>query len=355
MLLRLIIFISVLTLAISPIYFQQQVQAAPHTTVSDTLSRLQTSTAANHTIQFDLASAWNASETVVIDFVDGDGFDTSGFANSEAEDYDITWEGSEKTIVANGGCAADSIEITTVNTSTDTFTFTLCAGSTASAANDTIVIEIGTHASAGGGGNDQITNATSTGSKTVTITGPTSGDSATFAVAMMSSDQVTVSATVDPTITSSLSASTCSLGTLGSGAINFCSYTNTVSTNASSGYVSTILEDGNLCSPSVASCTNDIDDADGDVDQGTEEYGVSSNDTTGTQDIVDSTGCDDSGTAENASAITGTAQVYADSGDGDAGPVSSAVTTVCHSASIAGTTPAGSYEHTVTHITTGTF
>lgn len=357
MLKRLLSFVCVISLLVSPFILNNKAEAASHTAVSDTLSRLQTSTAANHTIQFDLASAWDAGETLTIDFVDGDGFDTSGFANTEAEDYDITWEGTEKTIVANGGCAANSIEITTVNTTTDTFTFTLCPGSTASAANDTIVIEIGTHASAGGAGNDQITNATSSGSKKVTLTGPTSGDSAQFAIAIMSSDQVTVSATVDPTITSSLSASTCSLGTLSSSAINFCSYTNTVSTNASSGYVSTIVENGNLCSPSVATCTNDIDDASGDndVDEGSEEYGASSNDTVGTQDIVDSTGCDDSGTVEAATAITSTAKVYADSGDGDAGPVSSAVTTVCHLASITGASPAGSYSHIVTHITTGTF
>ena len=135
-----------------------------------------------------------------------------------------------------------------------------------------------------------------------------------------------------------------------------------VSTNATSGYVSTIADinatsAGKLCSPSPSTCTNDINVAggDNDVDQGSEEYGVSSNDAVGTQAIIDSTGCDDSGIVEGASAISTTAQVYADSGDGDAGPVSSATTTVCHSASITATTTAGSYNHVVTHITTGTF
>lgn len=219
-------------------------------------------------------------------------------------------------------------------------------------ATNKVIITIGLSAS---GGANQITNPGSTGSKSIPLTAGSS-DTGTLAVPILTDDQVTVSATVDPSITSSLSSTTCNLGTLSVSAISFCSYTNTVNTNASSGYVSTIVENGNLCSPSVAVCTNDIDDsAGGTVDEGSEEYGVSSNDTTGTQDIVDSTGCDDSGTSEAATSITTTPQVYADSGDGDSGPVSNRITTICHSASVAGTTPAGSYSHIVTHITTGTF
>lgn len=352
-LIRIFLTALILVAAVYPL-LSRNVNSASLTSLYDTMSRQDDSVASNHTIGFTLVSTWDATETVVIDF--DNGFDTSGFANTEPEDFDITWNGSDKTIVANGSCAANSIEITTVNTSTDTFTFTLCSGSTASGATDPIIVEIGTNATTGSAGNDQITNPGSSGSKTITITGP-GADSGTLAVPIMTDDQVTVSATVDPSITSSLSGTTCALGTLGVGAINFCSYTNTVNTNASSGYVSTIVENGNLCSPSVAVCTNTIDDetGDSDVDEGTEEYGVSSNDTTGTQDVVNSTGCDDSGTSEAATAITGTAKVYADSGDGDAGPVSNAVTTICHSASVAGVTPAGSYSHIVTHITTGTF
>lgn len=349
------IFLAALLL-VATVYplFTKPLFSASLTALSDTMSRQKVSENADHTVQFDLVTTWDATETVVVNFADD--FTSTGFANTEAEDFDITWEGAEKTIVASGSCAANSIEITTVDTTNDVFTFTLCSGSTASAATDTIVIEIGNHASAGGAGNDQIDNPSGTGSKTISITGP-GADSGTLAVPILTDDQVTVSATVDPSITFSLETTTCALGTLGVGAINFCEYDSIVNTNASSGFVSTIIENGNLCSPSVAVCTNDIDDAagDNDVDQGSEEYGVSSNDTTGTQDVIDSTGCDDSGVLEAATAITGTPKVYADSGDGDAGPVSNRTTVVCHSASVAGTTPAGAYSHIVTHITTGTF
>ena len=351
MLKRSIIFIAIFSLVALPFFFRQEAQAATLTSISDTLSRAGTTDPANHTIAFTLVTSWEATETVVIDFTDADGFDTTGFANTDANDYDITWAGTDKPLVANGACVANSIEITTVNTSTDTFTFTLCAGSTASGGTDAIVIEIGTHALFGGTGDDQIDNATGAGSKTISITGP-GGDSGQFALAILTDDQVVVSATVDPTISSSLSATTCLLGTLSSTTIDVCTYSNTVLTNAASGFSSTILEDGEL-----RDGANDINQetGDGDVDQGSEEYGVSSDDTTAVAiNETDGSGCDGTN-PEVSSAITGTAQVYAthtgavDVGDADE------VTNLCHAVSITPITPAGSYSHIVTHITTGIF
>src|SRR3989344_6091845 len=216
-LVRLLLTALLIVAAVYPL-FSKPLFSASLTTLSDTMSRQKVSENANHTIQFDLVSTWDATETIVVDL--DNGFTSTGFANTEAEDFDITWEGAEKTIVAAAGCAANSIEITTVDTTNDVFTFTLCAGSTASAATDTIIIEIGTNATAGTPGDDQIDNPGSTGSKTITITGPGS-DSGSLAVPILSNDQVVVSATVDPTITSTLSDTTCSLGTLVSTAVNF--------------------------------------------------------------------------------------------------------------------------------------
>ncbi len=329
------------------------IQAATHTAVSDTLTRLKASTVANHTIAFTLASAWDASEDVVIDFTDGDGFNTSGFAITEPEDFDITWNGTDKPIVASGGCVANSIEVNAVNTTTDTFTFRLCATSTASAANDPIVIEIGTNATFGAAGNDQITNATSAGSKTVTITGPTSGDSASLALPIMDDDQVTVSATVDPTITSDITPGatpySCALGTLTTSVVNGCTYTNTISTNASGGYVAQIQDDGNL-----RSGANDVNDvSDGVVTAGVEEYGASSDDTVGTPAFANYDGTCGTGATEAATGLSATLVTYADK-SGPSGPSGDAVI-LCHSASIAADTPSGSFSHIVTHITTGTF
>ena len=172
----------------------------------------------------------------------------------------------------------------------------------------------------------------------------------------MDSDQVTVTATVDPTITSDLTPGgapyTCALGTLSSSAVQGCPITNTVSTNAVSGYNSTIVENGNLCSPSVAVCTNFITDvADGTVTIGAEEYGVSTSDTDAPGITANFDGTCDDGANETGSAITGSAQIYAD----ETGPIASDATNLCFSASITATTEAGSYSHITTHITTGNF
>ena len=358
MLKRFAVFVLIISLLVFPFVLNNKAQAAPHTVISDQLSRLEVSLNANHTITFTLASAWDAGEALVLDFVNGDGFDTTGFANTEAEDYDITWDAVEQTLVASGGCsvAALEIEVTTVDTTNDTFTLTRCSGDASSAANAVVVIEIGTNATTPGAGDDQINNATSAGSKTVSLTGPTSGDSGQFAIPIMDSDQVTVTATVDPTISSDLTPGgapyTCALGTLSDAAVNGCEITNTVSTNATSGYNTTIVENGNLCSPSVAVCTNNIDDTSGGtIVAGTEEYGVSTSDTdaTGITADYDEVAC--GGATENASAITGTAQIYAD----EIGAVASDATKLCFAASIIATTPSGSYSHITTHITTGNF
>jgi hypothetical protein len=342
---RIFLTALVIVAAVYPL-FSKNTFGAEHTVEKDTLTRLATSAAANHTIQLDLASAWDASEDLVINF--DDGFDTTGFATTEPEDFDIRWDdaAADKTIVAAGSCAANSIEVNAVNTTTDTFTFRLCSGSTASGANESLIIRIGTNATIGASGDDQIDNPGSSGSKTVFLTGPTSGDDGSFAIPIMSSDQVTVSATVDPTITSSLSSTTCSLGTLSTGSVSGCTYTNAIATNALNGYAATLVENNNL----RIDVSNDINDsAGGAVNAGSEEYGFASSDTSSTPDAGDYDGACGGGASEAAEPIDGT-ETYANQAT-----VASDTITLCHAASITGTTTSGVYSHIVTHITTGTF
>lgn len=341
MLKRLILASLVFLLAIFPyLHLRSDVQAATLTSMTDTMTRLKISVVANHTIVFTTPTGVTDTETITITFPAA--FNTASIVE---DDVDVADDGTDLTTAAD--CTGS--EHAGVAMAGDVLTISLCSGDGgAIAATSVVTVEIGTNATASGTGVNQITNPGSSGSNTIAIAG-TMTDSGSLAVPIMTDDQVTVSATVDPTITSLLSSSTCLLGILDNTSINFCSYNNNVTTNASSGYSSTILDDGNLRS----SGGDDINDetGDSDVDEGTEEYGVSSDDTTGTQAIIDSTGCDDSGTFEAASAITTDAQEYAD----NTGPVDAEITTLCHSASVLGTTPAGSYSHLTTHITTGTF
>lgn len=345
---RILLTALIIVTAVYPI-FSTIVSSASLTAMSDTMTRLKLSQASDHVIKFTTPTGVAAAGTITIDF------NTASFSTGSTEFGDVDFTHGATTGLETSETLAATCSGATWGAAfaTNVLTITSCTGTVT--AGDKVIITIGLAAA---GGNAQISNPGSNGSKSIAVTAGAS-DSGTLAVAIMTEDQVTVSATVDPSITSALSATTCALGpgSLSDTAIRFCTYNNTVSTNATSGYVSTIVENGNLCSPSVAVCTNSISDetGDNDIDQGTTEYGVSSNDVTGTQDIIDSTGCDDSGITEAATAITGTPKVYADSGDGDSGPVSAAVTAVCHSASILGSQSAGAYSHIVTHITTGTF
>ena len=351
MLKRLTIALLILLLSIIPyLSLKNDAQAAALTAMSDTLTRLDNAVLSSHTVAFTLPGGdeFASGEDITYDFdEDGSGWTVDG-AGSIVGDFDFDDGTGDQTIVdVDGDCSGHSGTdevVIGINDATGVVTVSACGSYDGSGNGATITLEYGTAA----GGTNRVTNPAA-GSTVLAIDHASGTNTGSLAVPIMTDDQVTVSATVDATITSALSSTACALGTLTDSSIQTCNYTNTVSTNASSGYSSTIIEDGNL-----RDGANDIDDETGDtdVDQGSEEYGVSSNDTTGAQAIVDTDGSGCDGTdPEAASAITGTAQEYAD----DTVPVSAQVTTLCHAASITATTPAGSYSHLVTPITTGTF
>ncbi|OGY42315.1 MAG: hypothetical protein A2Y82_04985 [Candidatus Buchananbacteria bacterium RBG_13_36_9] len=172
------------------------------------------------------------------------------------------------------------------------------------------------------------------------------------AAVVIGTNQVSITGNVDPSLSFTLSANTCALGTLGATAIQTCQYNSTVSTNASSGYTGYIKDDGNL-----RNATNDVDDvAGGTTEYGVEEYGVSTSegdsvDITATNSSATCTTNDNSTTATNAQDLTASDQSYAS----EAVPIASDVVTLCHSASVAGTTPAGVYASVVTITVVGNF
>ncbi len=322
------------------------VSAASLTSISDTLSTIKTSTAANQTIAFTLSGSqtFAATETIVITYPSSS-FTLSALANTDATDYDITVGGTEELMVVAGACASqDAIEITSI--SATVITFTACSSYTVGSAGAAVVIEIGTHATSGGTGNSQITNPSSANTYVVTIAA--GGDSGSFASAIITNDQVTVTASVDPTLTVVLSANACALGTLATSRIDTCSYTVTVSTNAQNGYNATIKDDGDLrmtAGPTITDATGDND-----VDQGSEEYGVGTSKTG--QTITQYTTCTDpASNPQPAKALTTSTQQFANA----AAPISSDVTTLCHAASITGSTEAGSYSNIATIVVTATF
>lgn len=175
--------------------------AARPESLKDLITDSRPSTAANHTITLDQAGGgdFSAGDTLVLTFASN--FDTSGFASTDALDYDITVNGTEETVVdSTDTCLDDEIEITTV--ASDVFTFTACAGYVGEAAGTVIVIEIGTHATSGGTGNTQIVNPTA-GTYNLAVVS-TDEDSQDTIIVVTSA--VTVSATIDEALTLTVAA-----------------------------------------------------------------------------------------------------------------------------------------------------
>lgn len=158
---------------------------------------------------------------------------------------------------------------------------------------------------------------------------------------------VTITGTVEPTLTLTLSSQSCGLGTLTSSIISTCNYTTTVATNATGGYTSYIRATDGLLSGANEINTGTT------VDEGTEAYGVATNGANNV-DIQEGITCPASG---GTTAVTTTALI--DNTDMSlataTAPVSSAATIVCHAASITGTTQAGNYTQTVTITAVGNF
>ncbi len=347
-LLPITLFTLLLTLFL---FTKQKVSAAFLTTISDTLSRIEDNTDSNHTIEFVTPTGVDQStDTIILTFDDtGDAYDLSGLTYQDldlAVDGDANCDGTwtDKTLAATPGSTIWGVSISTVN---DTITLTAPTNATTGeiTANRCVQIEIGTNATTGGAGAGQIGNPAS-GTYITAISG-TFGDTGRYAVAIVADDQIDVTAQVDPTLTVTISADSCALGTLTANFIETCNYLVTVSTNASNGYVSTIVGDGLL-----RNTINDINDAiDGTVNKGQEEYGVGTSKTG--QTILQNTSCTDhdAGISQAATRLLTTAQQFANSTT----PISADPTTICHLASVSGATPAGSYAQVATIVVTANF
>ncbi len=183
--------------------------------------------------------------------------------------------------------------------------------------------------------------------KTRTVT-PTDIDTLNVSLRTIADDQVSVTATVDPTLTVTLSTTTSvAFGTLDVANVNQASMTSTVVTNAPNGYASTVLYDATL----TASALTIPDASGGTIAPGGSEFGASTDDSTSVDLAATSNSCATGTGTYNATALTTSPQVFGSLGAATA----SAVTTLCFVAGISATQAPGSYTSTVTLVTTGKF
>ena len=213
--------------------------AAALTALSDTMSSSKVSTVSNHTILFTTPTGVASGQTIILTFL----ADFSIAAALDFTDIDVADDGVEVTLAA----APSGATWGAVRTSGTVITLT--NGTTAVTGGSVMRIRIGTNAVNQSTGVRQITNTTTNGTKTITMSG-TFNDTGTISVQILTDDQVAVTATVPQTLTFSISSATVAFGTLDSAAARYANtttgsaseveaHTLIASTNAASGYAVT--------------------------------------------------------------------------------------------------------------------
>ena len=319
---------------------------------SDTMSRQKISEYSSHTFVLTLGAttALDAGETVEFTFASDFTIDDT---TDVIADYSLN-DGTARTIYSVDGSCTGSTGLNDLtvlaNNTAKTITFTACneAGFsyTSSAAGAVITAKIGVAA----GGVDIVTNPATTNTYNIGVVAAT--ETGNISQVILNDDQIVVTATVNPSLTVSLSSNSCALGVLTTGQVDSCNYNVNVDTNSTNGYNATMTEDGNL----RTSGADDIDDETGSqtLVAGTEEYGVGTSDsdlTGGSTNFPTYIDCGDPVVTPVAGAITASpAKVLGVNTASGAEAV-----TVCHMATIGAGTVTGSYTHTVTIIVTALY
>ncbi len=315
--------------------------AATLTTPRDYLNRQKASltSGVQHEIFFTPAtnvSGGAGTNVVTLTFPDGDNWcATAGSDLTVTGITDPTGASESATSLPgtlSGACAQaaqDTLTITGVDdlTAATKYGVQVADGSTA---------KLGTPAA----GNDlKVTITTNNGSSDV--------DSGTYAVSIISDDQVVVSAVVDVTLSVSLNTNSINLGTLSTSNVNQGGVTSTVSTSAAGGYISLAKYGATLTSGSDTI----PDTTGGTIVAGTSEFGASSSDSGNTIGVWSPAACSTTATTSNATALSTTFKAFAS----NTVAVTNEATTLCFLASTSATQAPGTYTSTSTLVTTARF
>lgn len=333
--------------------FVRLAKAATITSAKDTLSTLVDSANANHTISWVSPSGVANAATITITFPTG-----SSLTGVIEDDIDIagSTEGELTTAADCTGAEKASAVI-----SGQVLTFTLCSGDGGDFTGaETITIEIGDHALSSGTGANQINNQTAAQNTTDPTIDITSGasDVGSVAVEVIADDSVNVTATVDPSITFSISDVAIGFGTLTSGAVRYATgnaaggttettaaHTMSAGTNGFGGLV--VTYSGAL----LTSAANTIDAATSVTPPGNtaiEQFAIAVDDNGAVFTIPAGY---DQVTPLYSYVASATPTTLFSSG----GAVASSAVDVHYLANIAANTQAGNYSTDITYIATGTF
>ena len=321
---------------------------------SDTLSTAKIATSSNHSFIFTTPTGVASGTTVIFTF-------PSEFvipAGLTFADVDINnggaYSGSSTLAAANSGATVGVVR-------TSTTTLTINNGSTVISPGATVYVRIGTNAIFQSTGSFQITNATTTGNKTIGLTG-TFGDTGSTTVNMITDDTVSLNAVVPQSLTFTISSTSTFFGNLSSGSAKFASSTSSqgdstetvahtlaVSSNAPSGYTITVL---GATLTSQQNALNNIPAIGGTAASstaGTSQFGIRVTASGGTGSTVASPYNQATSYGYNASATTSATLA---SGSGSTNTTTYSLRYV---ANIAATQEAGTYVTGMTYVATANF
>lgn len=348
----LVVFLIVALLIFS--LYPRLARAADLTALSDTMSRLADSTPvavySDHTIRFTTPTgAGDVGDIIEITMPVGFAIGLVDYTDIDLSHGASTGYETEETLAAAADATSWGASFTGQVLSLEHPTNGANGDITAT---HKVVIEIGQNAT-GGGANTQIQNHATAATYTISIAG-SFGDVGEIAIVILANDQFTVTGTVDPTITFSLSANATDFGAISSSSVTTSvpNITLTISTNADNGYTITIRDAGNTTNPGLYNSTAVflIGSADYSYNNSADlsavaGYGIQCASVSATCTAPYNVAGDNVGGYELA------AQTFATYDN----PASSHTVTVTSKAKVTGATPAGSYTDTVTVIATGNF
>jgi hypothetical protein len=345
--------------------FPQLAVAAAITSARDTMTRLKTSTTADHSLTWTLPTGvdFDLNDELRVDFPHSSGFTESG--TWAAADFTFN-DGTARTISAvedtaspNGavaGCVDGANNVGIEMDSTNlVFAIIPCGASyvsSAAAAAITFTID-GTTA------DGTLTNPSGAGQYIITISNDEANngsddDTVSIAIRIIADDQVVVTATVDPTFTFSLGGNSVALGTLSTGSPSSGSHTVSASTNGAGGFTvsyngAALTSGGNTITPIGGTAAASS--------AGSEQFGINLRDNTtpnvGANVTQNSGTCGygaQYGTADSFAYVASTTTTVT-----SVTAPADCVYTVSYMANISATTEAGSYSTTIDYIGTGTF
>ena len=358
--LRFLVYFLILTLIVAFSYPQVAHAAASITAISDTMSRLKISQNSSHVIKFTTgASIQAAADTIVFTFPSDFNFTSKTIATVS---FTHGASGTESTELLQA--TADATHWKAEFSGTNNRIFTLTAptdgvGTAAVAINDKLIITYDNTNAANG-------STATTYLQTIQITGSNPTGPTSFAISLVTDDQVVVSTTIDPYITFELTTTTVTLVNGAGGNPNYtatgegyskvppnAANTLAATTNANTGY--TISYSGaTLTGP--GGTIDAIGGTPAVNNEGTEQFGINLK-----TNADPATGADPSGGIGAPVADYNTADSFAYEA-GSTIPLASAggssVTTtftVSYLVNVTATTEAGAYNSTITYICTGNF